>query len=181
VDDQVKIRGFRVEPGEVEAAILDHPDVTRVAVVAQRGPGGIRLVAYTVGPSDTAILRQHAEAMLPEHQVPSVFVPVPDLPLTANGKVDRAALPVPDFPAPEAVPQGSTPLERALCALFAEVLELPALGPDDVFFDLGGHSLLAARLTSRIDAELGHTVSVRAVYLSPTPATLSRHLEAAAA
>jgi len=178
VDDQVKIRGFRVEPGEVEAAVLAHPGVAQVAVVAQPGPGGLRLVAYTVGSAAPAVLREHAESVLPEHQVPAVFVPVAELPLTVNGKVDRAALPAPDLTA--AAVQGATPLERRLCALFAEVLEVPAFGPDDAFFESGGHSLLAARLTARIKTELGQRVSVRAVYLAPTPAELADHLESAA-
>ncbi|WP_327189447.1 amino acid adenylation domain-containing protein [Streptomyces xinghaiensis] len=185
-DDQVKIRGFRVEPGETEAALLRHPGVGRAAVVARRDAGGHRLVGYVTrsgpDPVDPGALRAHAEALLPAHQVPAVLVELDDLPLTANGKLDRAALPDPGAPGEgePAAPAGRTPTERALCALFGEVLGIPAPGPAEDFFRLGGHSLLAAELTERVRGRLGRRISVRAVYRTPTPTGLAGLLDTAA-
>ncbi|MDX3452286.1 amino acid adenylation domain-containing protein [Streptomyces sp. ME02-8801-2C] len=174
-DSQVKIRGFRIELGEVEAALTDHPEVAR-AVVVERDA---RLVAYVVGRAalDADNLRRHTGRTLPEHMVPSAVVVLDRLPLTANGKLDRAALPEPD------VSSGGgraprTPQEEILCGLFADVLGLAAhrVGADDGFFDLGGDSLLAMRLTDRIRGALGVTLPVRAVFEAPTPAGLAERL-----
>ncbi|MEO3977767.1 amino acid adenylation domain-containing protein [Streptomyces sp. CAU 1734] len=185
-DDQVKIRGFRVEPGEAEAALTGAPGTSRVRVVAREDrPGDPRLVAYAVpaagapaGRLDLEALRAHAARTLPEHLVPADFVEIPALPLTASGKLDRRALPAPGREPAVGGRAPRTPRERLLCALFADVLELPAAaGPDDHFFRLGGHSLLAARLVSRIRAELDTEVPLRAVFDAPTPARLALLLD----
>ena len=168
-DQQVKIRGFRIEPGEVEAALMADPGVTRAVVVARED----RLVAYTVGTADPARLR----AVLPEYMVPSAIVVLPELPLNANGKLDRRALPAPEVTTTTRVAR--TPAEQALCELFADVLGVPGVGPDDGFFTLGGHSLLATRLVSRIRGLLGVEVPIRAVFDAPTPARLAELLDAA--
>ncbi|MEZ0113832.1 amino acid adenylation domain-containing protein [Catenulispora sp. EB89] len=181
-DDQVKIRGFRVEPGEIEAALAAHPDVAQAFVLARRdGASDNRLVAYLVPAGDTeldlAAVREFVAAKVPDHLVPAAFVPVAALPLTVNGKVDRAALPAPDFAALAVSRAPRTAREEVLCGLFADVLGLDRVGIDDGFFDLGGESLLAMRLVARIRAALGVEVAVRDVFLSPTVAGLAGHLD----
>ncbi|WP_030044762.1 non-ribosomal peptide synthetase, partial [Streptomyces resistomycificus] len=152
-DDQVKIRGFRIEPGEVEAALADHPDVTQAVVVVRDE----RLVGYVAGCAvDADALRRHAGRTLPEHMVCLLYTLAP----SGGGRAPR------------------TPQEEILCGLFADVLGLDAhrVGADDGFFDLGGDSLLAMRLTDRIRAALGRALPVRAVFEGLTPAGLAGRL-----
>ncbi|MEV4753292.1 amino acid adenylation domain-containing protein [Streptosporangium sp. NPDC049248] len=169
-DEQVKVRGFRVEPGEVEAVLRGHEGVRDAAVVVREG----RLVAYVVG--DSAGVREYVARLLPDYLVPAVVVALEGLPLTVNGKLDRRALPDPEFPATTDGRGPRTPQEELLCGLYAEVLELPRVGVDDGFFDLGGHSLLATRLVSRIRAVLGAEVPIRALFETPTVAGLAQRL-----
>ncbi|WP_410594721.1 amino acid adenylation domain-containing protein [Amycolatopsis sp. lyj-23] len=170
-DQQIKIRGFRVEPGEVEAVLTADAAVARAAVIARED----RLIAYVAPAGDPVALRASLAARLPEHLVPSAIVVLPELPVNANGKSDRAALPDPRVRASGRLAR--TPAEQALCELFADVLGVPAVGPDDGFFALGGHSLLATRLVSRIRARLGVEVPLRAVFDAPTPARLADALD----
>ncbi|WP_166028834.1 non-ribosomal peptide synthase/polyketide synthase [Streptomyces chilikensis] len=178
-DDQVKIRGFRVEPGEVEAALAAHPGVADVAVVArQDGPGSKRLVAYVVGEAgrNPDALLEHARHTLPDYLVPSAVVPLPALPLSGNGKVDRAALPAPaaDAGRPDRAPvEPRTEAERRAVEVFAEVLGGERPGAEDDFFLLGGDSILSIRLASRLAEAFGADVSPRAVFDHPTPAALA--------
>ncbi|WP_432828481.1 amino acid adenylation domain-containing protein [Dactylosporangium sp. CA-092794] len=180
-DAQVKVRGFRVEPGEVEAVLLGHDAVAQAAVVAAAdGTGEVRLVGYAVGEPGTTPdgreLRSWLRTRLPEHLVPAAVVVLDRLPLTANGKLDRRALPAPEF---AAAPAGRAPRdarEELLCGLFAEVLDVPSVGVDDGFFELGGHSLTAARLVSRIRHALGAELSIRDVFQAPTVAALAARL-----
>ncbi|WP_052707518.1 amino acid adenylation domain-containing protein [Streptomyces rubellomurinus] len=186
-DDQVKIRGFRVELGEVEAALARCPGVAQAVVAAREdGPGGRRLVGYVVaageGGVDAGALRRRLAAVLPDHMVPSAFVAVESFPVTRHGKLDRAALPRPDYAA-AAAPAGRGPRgpqEEILCGLFAEVLDLPRVGVDDDFFHLGGHSLLATRLISRIRSVLGVQLGIRELFRTPTVAGLAAGLGPAA-
>ncbi|WP_052707744.1 amino acid adenylation domain-containing protein, partial [Streptomyces rubellomurinus] len=191
-DQQVKLRGFRIELGEIEAVLAAHPAVADAAVVVREdAPGDQRLVAYVVG-SDSGPgtspgpspdeLRAHAAAELPAHMVPSAVVPLERLPLTANGKLDRRALPAPSAPA-GAVGTGRpprSPREQQLCELFAEALGLAAVGVDDDFFALGGHSLLAVRLAGRIRDVLGIDLGIGTLFQAPTPAGLETALSAGA-
>ncbi|MGW5739768.1 amino acid adenylation domain-containing protein, partial [Streptomyces sp. NPDC055261] len=180
-DFQVKIRGFRVELGEVESAVAAHPAVAQAVVTVHTGERrDPRLVAYVVPAAGTAVepadLRQFVGARLPEYMVPAAVVVLAALPVTVNGKLDRKALPVPDF---SAAPQGRAPRtahEDVLCGLFAEVLDLDRVGPEDGFFDLGGHSLLATRLVSRVRTVLGVELPLRALFEAPSVARLARRL-----
>ncbi|MFD5825056.1 amino acid adenylation domain-containing protein [Lentzea sp. NPDC060358] len=173
-DDQVKLRGFRIELGEVEAALVAHPGVVAAAVVVREDrPGDQRLVAYVVGATEG--LREWLTARLPEHMVPSALVEMDALPLTRNGKLDRRALPVPAVEV-AAGRAASTPHEEALCALFAEVLGVPAVGVDDDFFQLGGHSLLATGLVTRIRSTVDVELPLRQLFATPTVAALAAAL-----
>ncbi len=181
-DDQVKVRGFRIELGEIEAALLALESVHQVAVVVRTdSPGDQRIVAYVVGRPEVATLRSELATVLPDYLVPSAFVALDALPLTAHGKLDRAALPAPVvetavFRAPE------HPLEQTVADVFATVLGVDRTGLDDNFFALGGNSLLATQVAARLGAALDARVPARLLFTAPTVAALAaelrRHLKA---
>ncbi|MFD1832209.1 amino acid adenylation domain-containing protein [Streptomyces desertarenae] len=178
-DDQVKVRGFRVELGEVEAALAARADVARATVVVREDePGDRRLTGYVVpegGPEadfDTAAVLRDLAAQLPEYMVPAAVVVLAELPRTENGKLDRRALPAPEYGTRSAGRAPRTAAETALCALFAEVLGVPGTTVGDDFFALGGHSLLAVRLAGRIRAELGLRLDIRTIFDRRTVADL---------
>ncbi|ASI68652.1 non-ribosomal peptide synthetase [Diaphorobacter nitroreducens] len=164
IDHQVKIRGFRIELGEVEAQLLSQPEVREAVVVAKEGPGGARLVGYVSAQAGQAIeageLRERLGKQLPDYMVPSVLVVLESLPLNANGKVDRKALPEPGFESEHEyeAPQGE--VEEALAKIWAEVLGVERVGRHDNFFDVGGHSLLLLKVHRRIGHELKVELSV---------------------
>jgi amino acid adenylation domain-containing protein len=182
VDHQVKIRGFRIELGEIEAVLQSHPAVAQAAVLVREDrPGDRRLVAYVAGTEEGRPpqgLLEHLAQRLPEHMVPAAIVPLPALPLTVNGKVDRAAL------ARLAAPVGAegdgqvaprTPAEEVMAGVFSAVLGIPTgrIGIADSFFALGGHSLLAVRLLARVREAFGVELPVKAVFEAPTVAALA--------
>ncbi|MFE1593316.1 amino acid adenylation domain-containing protein [Nocardia sp. NPDC058705] len=173
-DFQVKIRGFRVEPGEIEAVLLGVPGVTAAAVVARTDAHlGDRLVGYVVGADlDVAQVQSALAGKLPTYLVPDVFVVLDELPYTANGKLDRKALPAPGFePATFRAP--ATPAEQVVADVYAEILGVTTVGAEDDFFALGGNSLLATRAAARIGAALDRTVGVRLLFEAPTVADLA--------
>nr|APD71881.1 non-ribosomal peptide synthetase 3 [Streptomyces sp.] len=181
-DSQVKILGFLVDLAEVEAALADHPGLTQVVVLArEREDGHRQLVCYVVAESgtlDLAAVRAHARTKLPGYMTPKAFVRLDALPLTANGKLDREAMPEPDFDQVVASRAPQTPLQQELCAMFSSLLEVPEVGIDDSFFDLGGQSLQAIRLCNRIGAAVGVGVSVNKLFDNPTVAELAAHIDA---
>ena len=179
VDQQVKIRGFRVEPAEVEAALLRHPAIRQAVVVADAGQGEPRLVAYLVASESPPAeeLRAILAEVLPDFMIPSVFVPIDELPFTPSGKVDRRAL-----PDPQAVEHGRvsdyveprTPLEAELAAIWADVLRLERVGATDDFFMLGGHSLLATQVIARVRLKYDVELPLHTLFISPTVASLAQ-------
>ena len=180
MDNQVKIRGFRIELGEIEAVLGKHPMIREAVVLAPEDrPGDRRLVAHVVLRSGQSLdapgVRSFLKQTLPEYMVPSSFVFLDSLPLTANGKIDRKALPEPDQRRPEleevyVAPR--TPVEELLAEIWAEVLKLDKVGIDDNFFDLGGHSLLATQAISRICQALKVEIPLRALFERPTVAEI---------
>ena len=186
IDRQVKVRGFRVEPGEIETALEAQASVRQAVVVARRDlSGDHRLVAYVVGGGEQAPspeeLRDELRRRLPEAMVPAAIVVLAALPLTASGKVDRAALLRRELPgggpssAADAGAGGAprTPLERRLAELWRQLLEVPEVGVEDSFFALGGHSLTVAKLLARVGRGLGVEVPLRTFFGRPTIAGLA--------
>ncbi|MFD9865440.1 amino acid adenylation domain-containing protein, partial [Streptomyces alboflavus] len=183
-DAQVKVRGFRIELGEVEAAVAAHPEVAQAAVIARAAGDGVKqLVAYAVPVAGEAAvggelageLRAFLGQRLPEYMVPSAFVLLERFPLSPNGKLDRRALPDPEFTG-SVYRAPRTPQEETLAGLFADILEVERVGVDDNFFDLGGHSLRATRLVSRVRTDLGVDLPIRTVFTSPTVSELAQAL-----
>ncbi|HEX6292324.1 MAG TPA: amino acid adenylation domain-containing protein, partial [Herpetosiphonaceae bacterium] len=199
-DHQVKIRGFRIELGEIEAVLSQHPAVDdRVVLAREDLRGEKRLVAYVVPRKepgalwahkeadseescslfsvlDSAALRQHVGARLPAYMVPSAFVLLDALPVTPNGKLDRKALPVPDWSRSDLADSfiaPRTPLEAEVAAIWADVLKLDRVGIHDNFFTLGGHSLLAVQLVARLRDRFGVELPLRSLFEMPTVAELA--------
>ncbi|MFF4097585.1 amino acid adenylation domain-containing protein, partial [Streptomyces sp. NPDC001834] len=177
-DGQVKIRGFRIEVAEIETVLARHSSVGVVSVqVREDRPGAKRLVAYLVpavgGHVDIVAVREHAASVLPEYMVPSAFVVLDELPLTVNGKVDRKALPAPAYETAQEHVAPRTDAERALAALWADVLGVEKVGVHDDFFALGGDSISSLKVVSRLRGVLGTALSPRALFDHPTVAALA--------
>ncbi|MFJ4652870.1 non-ribosomal peptide synthase/polyketide synthase [Nocardia sp. NPDC088792] len=180
-DFQVKVRGFRIELGEIESALLASPEIAQAAVLVHEGPNkeSGMLVAYLVPASDTALDTERVaaalRAALPSYMVPSALMVLDDLPLNANGKLERTALPEPVFAARE-YRAPVTELEIAACAAFAGVLGVERVGLDDSFFELGGNSLLAVQLAAELGGKLGLQIPVLLLFTDPTPGGLAARL-----
>ncbi|MBW4611883.1 MAG: amino acid adenylation domain-containing protein [Desmonostoc vinosum HA7617-LM4] len=183
VDYQVKLRGFRIELGEIEALLSQYPQVQQAVVtVREDRPGDKRLVAYVVSRRelDTSQLHQFLQEKLPEYMIPTAFVLLKTLPLTANGKVNRQALPTPEqTPSPETFVAPRNPVEEVLIGIWAEILSLKRVGIDDDFFTLGGHSLLATQAISRIRKAFAVELPLRQLFETPTVAGLAKQIETA--
>jgi thioesterase domain-containing protein/acyl carrier protein len=188
VDHQVKLRGYRIELGEVEAALRSHEGVQDAVVVVQERAGAAQgsegdklLVGYVVGADGEALagvqLREWLRQRLPDYMVPSVFVPLAELPLTANGKVDRKALPAPDLgPSIDNFVAPRDTVEMQLAKIWSEVLNVETVGVHDDFFDLGGHSMIATRMMYRIEQVFRRKIPLAALFESPTVEHLGKLL-----
>jgi amino acid adenylation domain-containing protein len=179
-DQQLKVRGHRIEPAEVEAALASCPGVREAAVAAE---GGERLVAYYVSEAQASVevaeLRAHVRGMLPAYMVPSLYVKLEALPLTASGKVNRRALPAPERAAEALYVAPRTPTEEILAGIWAQVLGVDRVGIESSFFDLGGHSLLAMQVISRANAQLQVELSLESILSARTVRELAAQVDAA--
>ncbi|HEY0014807.1 MAG TPA: amino acid adenylation domain-containing protein [Longimicrobium sp.] len=183
IDFQVKIRGFRIELGEIESALLASPLVREAAVLVREDGGEKRIVAYVTGHDHAPTareLRDAAKERLPDYMVPAAFVVMDGVPLTANGKLDRRALPAPEKAPADgdgyAAPR--TPVEEVLAAVWADVLGVERVGVDDDFFALGGHSLSATRVAARLQEVLRVELPLRAFFEAPTVAGVAVQVDA---
>jgi hypothetical protein len=179
IDNQVKIRGFRIEPGEIEARIAERPEVREVVVLARdEGEAGKRLVAYYTGEEiDVEELRARLSSALPEYMIPSSYVHLESWPLTPNGKLDRRALPSPEWTLEENYAAPRTTTEELMVGIWAEALGVDRVGIYDNFFALGGHSLIAGRLIARMRDVFRREVPLRRLFESPTVEGLSRWVD----
>jgi amino acid adenylation domain-containing protein len=183
-DLQVQIRGARVEPSEIEEALMSHPALRDAVVVARSAGGGeLRLVAYVIAEPGTVVsapaLKEHLRAALPEYMVPVAVVTLPEFPVTANGKLDRGALPTQEraaFVGGSPHVEARTLVERQLAKLWTESLDVPGLGVTDDFFDLGGNSLSAASLFAQIESVFGVKLPLATLLEAPTVRRLAREL-----
>jgi hypothetical protein len=166
LDSQVKVRGFRIELGEIEASLAAHPDIAQaVAMAREDAPGDVRLVAYFVARGAVPPLqqlREHARAFLPPYMVPQHFVSVAAIPLLPNGKIDRAALPVPEVHSgkspPTAASLPTTETEKQLAEIWGKLLKTTDIRIDDNFYDIGGHSLIAMQAVLAMEAKTGKQI-----------------------
>lgn len=180
-DNQVKYRGFRVELGEIEAAIVQHDDISQTVVMLLEDQlGNQQLAAYILSDQSDRptvyALKKSLKAKLPAYMVPSAIVFLDTFPLTPNGKVDRRALPEPDpaeYYTPEHYVEPCTNTEKELTSIWAEILSIPRIGTHDNFFDMGGHSLLAIRLIQCIERQLGASIPVASLFKAPTIAEMA--------
>ena len=181
LDGQIKLRGFRVEPGEIEATIAKHPGVREVAVkVCGSDAGGKSLAAYFVAAASAPepfALRDFVASQLPDYMVPSAFIALDHLPMNANGKVDRAALPEPEAANTLERSVDCTPTASRIATIMASVLRRRDIPADGDFFRLGGHSLLAMDLLARLKAEFGVAIPASVIFEHATPAALGRYVD----
>ncbi len=179
LDDQVKIRGFRIEPGEIAATLRLHPEVSDAAVVARPDAAGrTRLAGYAVTTASAAELRAFLAERLPAYLVPDHLVPLTELPQTPNGKLDRAALPVPAAGTSRLAAAPRTETERQIAELWQDLLGVEVVGADDDFFGLGGYSLLVTAMLVKVEETCGRSVPLRVFLAAPTPAGLAQALSA---
>ncbi len=181
-DQQVKLRGFRIEPGEIEAALLLHPAIQEAAVLVETGDGEGRLVAYLVvgraAPPTANALYSYLKQKLPAHMLPGAFVVLEKLPLTANGKLDRKAIPgLGTGLAPGEGREARTPTEALLADIWAQVLRVERVGVTDDFFALGGHSLSATQVIARVRTHFKVELPLHVLFAEPTVASLAHQID----
>ena len=173
-DEQVKVRGYRIELGEVQAALAGLEGVGQAAVIAREDrPGDKRLVGYVTGAVDPAVIRAQLGERLPGYMVPAAVVVLEALPLTVNGKLDKRALPEPDYTDGGRYRAPATPTEEIVAGIYAQVLGLDRVGVEDSFFDLGGDSLLAMRVVAAINKSMDAHLPVGALFEAPAVAQLA--------
>ncbi|MGV0804438.1 amino acid adenylation domain-containing protein [Mycolicibacterium setense] len=173
-DEQVKIRGYRIELGEIQTALADLDGVDQaVVIVREDRPGDKRLVGYITGTADPSEIRVRLSQQLPSYMVPAAVVVLDALPLTVNGKLDKRALPAPEYTDTDHYRAPSTATEEILAGIYAQVLGLDRVGIDDSFFDLGGDSLSAMRLLAAVNSRLDVDLAVRTLFDAPTVAQLA--------
>ncbi|TDZ78580.1 Linear gramicidin synthase subunit D [Mycobacteroides salmoniphilum] len=172
-DEQVKIRGHRIELGEIQSVLLGLEGVDQAVVIAREDrPGDKRLVAYIAGTADPVALRAALADRLPSYMVPVAVITLHSFPLTVNGKLDKKALPAPEYQSVDQYRAPANPTEEILAGIYAQVLGLDRVGVDDSFFDLGGDSLLAMRLVAALNRSMDAGLEERAVFDAPTVAQL---------
>jgi hypothetical protein len=184
VDNQVKIRGYRVELGEIEAVLNEHRGVRQSVVIAKDDERGERrLIGYVTAEDDvtTTELKRHVRERLPEHMAPETILVLEDIPITANGKIDRKRLPAAETAGRRLEQEyvgPRTAVEEIMVGIFEEVLNLDRVGVHDDFFEIGGHSLLATRVISRVRSTFGMEIGVKSVFDATTVAKLAEVLVA---
>ncbi|WP_120308939.1 non-ribosomal peptide synthetase, partial [Mycolicibacterium celeriflavum] len=176
-DEQVKVRGYRIELGEIQAALANLDGVEQSVVIAREDhPGDKRLVGYITGTADPAVARAALSEKLPAYMVPAAVVAIDAVPLTVNGKLDKRALPAPEYQDTDRYRAPANAAEEILAGIYAQVLGLDRVGADDSFFELGGDSLSAMRLIAAINKSLDKGLAVRAVFDAPTVAQLAQRM-----
>jgi amino acid adenylation domain-containing protein len=184
-DRQVKIRGYRIELGEIGAVLNQHPAVRESVILARNGDSlqEDSLVGYVVPKqrlaSSGSELREYLKDKLPDYMVPSIFIPMEEFPLTANGKIDRSKLPAPNPPSNEAIVSPRTEIEDLMAQVWRDVLKVNAIGVHDNFFELGGHSLLAIQIISRVRDTFDKEIALSAIFDAPTIAGFAATIEKA--
>ena len=182
IDHQVKIRGFRIESGEIEARLIEQSGVDEaVVLVRENQPGNKQLIAYVVGNGELTadVLRENLKASLPDYMLPGFVVFLERMPLTANGKIDRKALPEPDMTetAKNRYVAPATETEKALAAIWCEILGIERVGRHDDFFELGGHSLLATQLPFAVQKKFNSQLALKSFFEMPTVAAQARLID----
>ena len=180
-DFQVKVRGYRIELGEIEATLERDASVKQAVVVLKQDAADKRLIAYVVMQEAVEVtsheLRTYLKTRLPDYMLPSVIVKLEQMPLNANGKIDRMSLPAPDQSqdaSSQLYQQPRSPIEELLEAIWCDVLAVTSVGVTENFFDIGGHSLLATQVMSRISSSVGVDIPLRKIFEGPTIEELAR-------
>ncbi|MDV3126141.1 amino acid adenylation domain-containing protein [Mycobacterium sp. 21AC1] len=177
-DEQVKIRGYRIELGEIQAALAELDGVDQAAVIAREDrPGDKRLVGYVAGSAEPADLRAALAKRLPAYMVPVAVVVIPALPLTVNGKLDRRALPAPEYRSTNRYRVPATRVEKIIAGIYARVLDIEEVGVDDSFFELGGDSISAMRVVAAANSALDTQLGVWTLFEAPSVRALSQHVD----
>ncbi|MFE3696067.1 phosphopantetheine-binding protein, partial [Streptomyces sp. NPDC059129] len=184
LDQQVKVRGHRIELGEIEAALGRHPEIAdAVVTVDEEGPGGARLIAYVVlhdATADISDIRHFLRDVMPSYMIPSLIVPIAEVPLSSSGKLDRSRLPSVegirlDVTAGYVAPEGE--VQEAVAEIWADLLGLSGVGARDDFFELGGHSMLIINMIWQIKQRLGVELAFADIFESPVIADLAERIE----